>query len=141
MSGSLRRLARSRFLRFLVAGGIAAIVNLASRIALSSLLSFRWAVTVAYLFGMITAWILARLFVFEDSGRHWARELSRFAFVNCVALVQVWLVSVCLAEYLFPRIGYSAHAEAAAHLIGVASPVLTSYVAHKHFSFAGSGLN
>jgi putative flippase GtrA len=138
MRGRLARFARSRFFRFLIAGGIAAIVNLTSRIALSNWLSFRWAVAAAYLAGMLTAWVLARRFVFENSGRYWAQELTRFALVNCVALVQVWLVSVGLAEYVFPHIGFTLHAESAAHLIGVASPVLTSYVAHKHFSFAGS---
>jgi putative flippase GtrA len=128
---------RSRFGRFILTGGIAAAVNVLSRVALSTLLSFRWAVLVAYLLGMITAWILARRFVFERSSRHWSREFLRFGLVNCLALIQVWLISVGLAEWLFPRLGIHTLAEGLAHVIGVASPVVTSYLAHKHFTFVG----
>jgi hypothetical protein len=59
----------------------------------------------------------------------------RFAFVNIVALLQVWLISVGLARLFFPWIGFVFHAELVAHTIGVASPAITSFLAHEHFSF------
>ena len=60
---------RTRFLRFVVTGGLAALVNLASRYLLNFFMSFAVAVAVAYLFGMTTAYVLGRIFVFERSGR------------------------------------------------------------------------
>jgi putative flippase GtrA len=129
-------LTTNRFARFIVTGGIAAAVNLISRYFLSFSLDYRWAVIVAYLFGMTTAWVLARLFVFAQTGRSRGAEYGRFAIVNAVAAAQVWLVSVGLAEYIFPAISFTWRPEDVAHLIGVVIPVFTSYLGHKHFSFA-----
>ncbi len=134
----VRRLWGSRFARFLVAGGLAALVNIGSRIWFSTMMSYGWAVLAAYLCGMTTAWVLARLLVFERSGAHWTREYGRFALVNVVAAAQVWLISVGLAERLFPAVGFTFHPQDVAHVIGVIVPVFTSYLGHKHFSFAAA---
>ena len=124
------------FLRFLVTGGIAAFVNLASRYGLNLFMSFEVAVVIAYLVGMATAYILARLFVFQASGRSVASEFRRFVLVNIVALAIVWLVSVGLARLLFPAIGFTWHADDVSHLIGVLAPVVTSYFGHRLYTFA-----
>lgn len=131
-----RTLLASRFARFLITGGIAASVNVVSRYFLSMTMDYRWAVIVAYLCGMTTAWVLSRLFVFEETGRGRAAEYARFGLVNMVAAAQVWVVSVGLAEYAFPKLGFGWHPEEVAHVIGVIVPVFTSYLGHKHFSFA-----
>ena len=94
------------------------------------------AIVVAYLIGMTTAWTLARLFVFQKSGRSRTEEYGRFALVNVAGVVQVFVISVGLADYLFPAVGFAWHAEEVAHVIGVAAPIFTSYLGHKHFSFA-----
>ncbi len=127
---------RARFIRFMVTGGVAAIVNLVSRYFLNFLTSFASAVAIAYLFGMVTAYVLGRLFVFERSGRTVADEFWRFTVVNLFAAAQVWVISVGLGEYVFPASGFRWHPLDVAHLIGVAVPVLTSYLGHRHFSFA-----
>jgi putative flippase GtrA len=127
---------RRRFVLFLLAGGIAAVVNIVSRVALNVAMPYEIAIVVAYLCGMTTAYLLNRYFVFESSGRSAASEYMRFALVNLAAVAQVWIVSVGLARVLFPAIGFSWHAETVAHVIGVAVPVFTSYLGHKHFSFA-----
>ncbi len=131
-----RTLAGHRFARFLITGGIAAGVNVVSRYFFSMALDYRWAVIAAYLCGMTTAWVLSRLFVFEETGRSRGAEYVRFGLVNVVAAAQVWVVSVVLAEYVFPRMGFGWHPEEVAHVIGVIIPVFTSYLGHKHFSFA-----
>lgn len=136
MTSQLHKLAGSRFARFLFTGGLAATANIVSRHYLSQTMSFRWAVVIAYLIGMTAAWILARLMVFEPSGRHWSSEFTRFGLVNIVAAIQVWITSVGLAEWVFPHLGYNFHPEFTAHVIGVILPVFTSYFGHKHFSFA-----
>jgi putative flippase GtrA len=120
---------------FLVTGGIAAACNLGSRILLSHVMRYELAVLVAYLIGMAVAFSLARSFVFEKSETPWHSQLARFGIVNLFSFAQVWLISVGLARVIFPRIGFGWHPEDVAHLVGVASPVLVSYYAHKHFSF------
>ena len=94
---------------------------------------FEIAVIVAYLCGMTTAYVLARYFVFERSGRAVHDEYVRFTLVNLVAVIQVWIVSVGLADFVFPRLGFTWHFYTVAHLIGVAVPVFTSFIGHKHF--------
>ncbi|WFU12175.1 GtrA family protein (plasmid) [Rhizobium sp. CB3090] len=126
----------SPFLRFILSGGIAAAVNILSRVALSQLLSYSVAIVIAYLIGMTTAYMLMKRFVFEDSGKTVTQEYIRFGIVNIVALIQVWLVSIFLVHWIFPALEFQWHAETVAHVIGVVSPVVTSYAAHKYFTFA-----
>jgi putative flippase GtrA len=127
--------ARRRFLIFLVVGGVAALINVAARFLLSQVMSFEVAIIVAYVVAMLTAYILSRLFVFEASGRSVGDELSRFAVVNVIAIAQVWLVTLALNYHVLPWTGWPYDHELTAHLIGVASPVFTSYLGHKYFSF------
>lgn len=125
-----------KFASFVVTGGIAAGVNLASRWGLSRIIDFEVAVALAYLCGMTTAFLLTRRFVFESGNSRWQVEYLRFAMVNVMSFLIVLGVSVGLARYGFPAIGFNWHAEDLAHLIGVVSPIAASYYAHKHFSFA-----
>ncbi len=130
---------RKRFALFLFAGGTAALVNILSRIAFNWLMPYEVAIVVAYLCGMTMAYLLNKRFVFTSSGRGVASEYMRFALVNLAAVAQVWIVSVGLARLVFPAIGFIWHAETVAHVIGVTIPVFTSYLGHKHFSFAAKG--
>jgi putative flippase GtrA len=125
----------SQFVRFVVVGGIAAAANIISRWLLCSIVPFEAAIVVAYLIGMITAFSLARQFVFEKSDRHLRSEALRFVLVNLVALLQVWIVSIGLADWVFPKIGFIRQAELSAHIIGVLSPVVISYFGHRYFTF------
>jgi len=128
----------SRFVRFLLTGGCAALVNLGSRYALNLFMSFEAAVAVAYLFGMVTAYALAKVFVFGKSGLGVAIEFRRFVAVNLLSLAIVWVVSIGLAIYLFPAAGFRWHPDDVAHLIGVLSPSIVAYFAHKHYTFRGA---
>jgi putative flippase GtrA len=99
-------------------------------------MSFEAAVVVAYLLGMTTAYLLARRFVFDASGRSIASEVRRFVLVNIAALGFVWVISVGLARVVFPAINMTWHAEDIAHLIGVLAPAVTSYFGHRFYTFA-----
>ena len=127
----------SRFVRFLLTGGCAAIVNLGSRYALNLFMSFEAAVAVAFLFGVTSGFALAKIFVFDRSGLAVATEFRRFVLVNLLALAIVWSVSVGLAFYIFPAVGFRWHPEDVAHFIGVLSPSVAAYFAHKHYTFRG----
>jgi len=125
----------SQFLRFLLTGGFAAGVNIGSRYLFNFIVPFEYAVVVAYLCGMATAFVLARLFVFEASGRSIGSDFYRFTVVNSFALVLTWTISVGLARYIFPLIGFDWHRNELAHVVGVLAPALTSFVGHLHYSF------
>lgn len=124
-----------RFVKFVVVGGFAALVNFLSRIVFSQFVSFRVAVILAYLVGMTTAFILSRQYVFEKGQQHISKQFYYFSLVNVFAALQVWLISVGLAEYVFIWLDYNFYREELAHLIGISVPVFTSYLGHKYFSF------
>lgn len=124
-----------RFLKFLFAGGVAAVVNFASRIIFSQWLTYVVAIILAYLVGMITAFVLNRLFVFRSASNGLHSQIGWFALVNIAAVTQTVAISVLLARVIFPAIGAVAHSETIAHGIGVAIPAVTSYIGHKYLSF------
>ncbi len=124
-----------QFVKFVIAGGIAAVVNFGSRIVLSRWMPYVPAIVVAYCIGMLTAFIINKLFVFQDSDRGLHHQVSWFIAVNVAAVVQTVLISVLFADYLFPLANMGWHPEAAAHAIGLAIPVFTSYVGHKYITF------
>lgn len=124
-----------QFLTFLVTGGIAAGVNFGSRMIYSLWLDFSSAVILAYLTGMVTAFILARAFVFKDSVQPVHRSAMFFVLVNLVAVLQTWLISMGLAHYLLPALGVTFFPLEIAHAVGVVVPVVTSYIGHKRWSF------
>jgi putative flippase GtrA len=126
---------RREFLLFLITGGVAALVNVVSRVGFSQLLRFELAVLLAYGVGMLTAYALARKFVFLQTRTSVRRSFAAFALVNLFAVLQTWLVSVGLRNWLLPLLGIVVLRDLIAHGIGVAVPVLSSYFGHKHISF------
>ncbi|KVE42393.1 GtrA family protein [Burkholderia sp. BDU5] len=124
-----------RFLMFLLTGGLAAAVNWSSRIVYNLWVPFSMAIVLAYLTGMVTAFVLARLFVFKRSTQSTGKSVFFFTLVNVLAVAQTWLVSMGLSYYALPRLGVAWHAKEIAHLVGVAVPVFSSYIGHKKWSF------
>ena len=124
-----------QFLTFLLTGGTAAAVNFGSRIIYSQWFGFSTAVILANITGMITAFVLAKLFVFKDSEQSVQRSAVIFVLVNIVAALQTWLISMGLAFYVLPALGVQTFVDEIAHAVGVAVPAFTSYLGHKRWSF------
>lgn len=124
-----------QFILFLVTGGTAALVNFSTRIVYNQWVSFSVAIVLAYLTGMVTAFVLARWLVFNQSEQSFIRSAMLFSAVNCIAVLQTWLISMGLALYVLPYGGVTRFAAEIAHAVGVVVPVFTSYLGHKHFSF------
>lgn len=124
-----------QFLAFLFTGGIAAAVNFFSRIIYNHWVDFSTAIIFAYITGMITAFILAKHFVFTESKQALHHSIMYFALINLVAVAQTWLISMGLYYYALPMIGVIQYSQDLAHAAGVVFPVFTSYLGHKHFSF------
>lgn len=127
-----------QFLVFLITGGVAAAVNFGSRIVYNLWMGFSPAVILAYLTGMVTAFVLARVFVFTDSEQSMQRSAIWFVLVNLIAVLQTWVISMLLAYYLLPKFGIGRLVPEIAHAVGVVVPVFTSYLGHKHWSFRSS---
>lgn len=123
------------FSRFLLVGAIAAVANWLSRIALSTVLNLTTSVVLAYGVGITIAYLLNRQFVFGSSAPI-APELGRFVLVNMVSLLVVVMVTLVLSRIVLPQMGIVTNADTLAHAIGVASPVLLSYLGHSLFTFS-----
>jgi putative flippase GtrA len=124
-----------QFLAFLLTGGFAAIVNFCSRILYNLWLNYSWSVILAYITGMITAFALAKLFVFKESKNSLRHSAFWFLAVNAIAVLQTWGISVLLAFHVLPSLGIDFYNKELAHAVGVIFPVFTSYLGHKHLSF------
>lgn len=124
-----------QFLTFLLTGGTAAAVNFGSRVIYNLWMSFSTAVILAYITGMITAFILSKLFVFSDSQQSVHKSVMFFVLVNLVAVLQTFLISMGLAYYVLPKLGITTLVPEIAHAVGVVVPVFTSYLGHKRWSF------
>ena len=120
---------------FLLSGGVAAAVNFCSRILYNRWMDYSNSILVAYLTGMVTAFVLARLFVFTKSRRDWRHSALIFTAVNVLAVAQTWVISIGLAYYVLPAVGVNRHGAEIAHGVGILFPVFTSYLGHKHWSF------
>jgi putative flippase GtrA len=124
-----------QFIKFIAAGGIAAVANFGSRIILSNWIPYIPSICIAFLIGLVSAFVLNRAFVFVNASNTLRNQAAWFIIVNVAALTQTLLISIILAKYALPAIGIATHAEAIAHGIGVLAPVVTSYIGHKHLSF------
>lgn len=124
-----------QFVKFLVTNGFAAGVNFGSRILLNLFMSFSVAVVLAYFIGMLTSFILSKLFVFEEADNRTGRQAAMFVFVNVLAVLQTYIISVALAEWLFPYWNFTWYPHEVAHFIGISVPAITSFIGHKYLTF------
>ena len=124
-----------QFLRFLVAGGIAAAANFGSRFVFSIFVDYGFAVSFAYLVGMLVAFLLMRGHVFDASSGPLAPQVSKFVGINVLAVLQTLAISLLLARWVLPSVGVIDQAEALAHFIGVLVPAVSSYFGHKFLTF------
>ncbi|MCR6686503.1 GtrA family protein [Pseudoxanthomonas sp.] len=124
-----------QLVKFILAGGTAAAANFGARILLSLWLPYEAAIVVAYLIGMLTAFVLNRAFVFTRVENTLRSQVSWFIAINLAAVLQTLLISLLLARVLFPALGMEFHPETLAHAVGVAVPVITSYLGHRRFTF------
>ena len=125
-----------KFINFLLASGIAALVNFSSRILLGIWLSYTASIVVAYIFGIITAYILCKRFIFTSSNNNKYQEVLYFTIVNLFAILITVLVSVAIKGFLVRFTTISGFlCEEIAHFIGICAPAFTSYLGHKYLSF------
>lgn len=129
----------NQFFKFLAVGGIAALLNIVSRVIFDLFTDFTVAIVLAFFVGLTTAFLLNKFYVFSKSiHSSWVIEYWYFFVVNIFGLLQTLLISLALADYVFPYFGFVFFPEFVAHTIGVVFPVFTSFIGHKYFSFKES---
>jgi putative flippase GtrA len=126
---------KNQLLGFIVAGGIAAVVNFLSRIGFNYIFGYAISIVLAYLVGMVTAFVLNRHGVFAPSGKPVRVEALWFILVNLLAVAQTLLISLLFADVIFPEVGVVAFRKEIAHAIGIVVPVVTSYFGHRYWTF------
>lgn len=129
---------RRQFATFLGVGGVAALANLSSRFLFASFASFEASVLLAFFVGLTTAFVLNRALVFSEArGTTWKTEAVRFLIVNLAGLVVTLGAAVGCLRVLLAAFGPAGWVEGLAHLIGLGCSAITSYVAHRTWTFAG----
>lgn len=131
----IHHFASKQFLAFLLTGGLAAIANFSSRIFYSNYWDFSTAIILAYLTGMICAFILAKFFVFTKGQQALHKSILFFTLVNLVGILQTWVASMSLDLFILPTLGIKNYKQDIAHVIGIGIPVFTSFLGHKFYSF------
>jgi putative flippase GtrA len=123
------------FIAFFMCSTFAAGVNFGSRILFSMAVCYVIAIVFAYICGILTAFTLNKFFVFDAKKGKTGKQLLWFVIVNILGLVQTLLFSLLFRSFIFPQTGFSFYPDEAAHLIGIAIPVFTSFLGHKYISF------
>lgn len=123
-----------KFSTFIVVGSVAAAVNFVSRIILNLWFGFEYSVVISYFLGLITCYVLSRKFVFFETDSSIVFSSIKFVFVNIVAIIQTYYVSIYLYLLLNKYTDWS-YSKELAHFCGICVPVITSYFGHKYFSF------
>ena len=124
-----------QFPLFVLAGSIAALINIISRIILTIFLDFEISVFISYLLAMITSFLLQRKYVFKSTKKSYKRSFAGFLLVHFVTLCQVWIVSFLLKFWLINFISSVSIVEFIAHVFGLGIPAFTSYYGHKYITF------
>lgn len=94
---------RSRFLRFLLSGGVNTVATYAVYLLLLLLLDYRIAYTAAYVVGILLAYALNRLFVFRTHRGLTSVLLFPFIYLTqyAVSLITVW---IWVGRFDFPKV-------------------------------------
>ena len=133
----LSSLPARQFAGFVGVGAAAATLALVTRAVTNLIVPFEAAVVIGHLVGMLFAFTMNRRFIFPATTRPVWSELGRFALVNLGSLTLTTVVSSWLFRLILPALGVDVFPGLVAHVIGLGSSALPSFLAHKFFSFRG----
>jgi len=121
--------------RFLVAGGIAALVNWLVRFPLELVLPFAGAVLAATGIGMACGFVLYRGWVFAGSDRPIMAQIRDFVLVNLLGQATMLGLAVLTRELLVLGGVSTLVAGASAHAFAIAAGAIVNYLGHRHITF------
>lgn len=127
---------RREFIRYVISGGSATVVNLAAVWLSRQFAGYEIAVAIGAIFGTATTYLMTKTFVFNATSKAIDySEIARFLCIHGLVCLQIWLVSVSLNRWILPAIGIDAYREAIASVIGVGSVVFTGYFLHRKVTY------
>lgn len=121
--------------RFLFAGGAAALLNWLVRFPLSMFMPYAAAVSVAMVIGMVAGFVLYRNLVFKPSSRPLWLQIRDFIGVNLVAAVATVLIAVLLLNGPWWPSAWQPYAPGISHLAGIGFGAVINFFGHKLFTF------
>lgn len=124
-----------QFLLFVFSGSIAALGNFLSRIYFNNFFSYSTSIIFAYFVGMLIAYFLMKILVFKPKKNSNLKSSMYFIFINLLAVLQTWAVSLYLLNSLLPSINIQQNSKEIAHAVGITIPLITSYYGHKLLTF------
>jgi putative flippase GtrA len=125
----------AQFIAFVATGSLAAITNLVARYLLDFAMPFELAVVLAYMAGMVVAFVLFQRMIFGNPGTPLRRRIVRFCQVNMLGLALAWTVSTLMARSVLPAMNWTFHPFEVAHFVGVAAPTFSSYFLHRFYTY------
>lgn len=135
----IRHFFTRQFLGFVAVGGTAALLHWLARIVLSLWLPFSLAVVLAYVVGMLVAFLLNSFFVFQRSTRPRALQARDFIIINLASFPLVWFAALQInsgLQALGPLHDAGArYTEALAHAIAISLPMLATFLIYKFHAF------
>lgn len=129
-------------LRFLLAGGSAALLNWLVRFPLSEVLPFSAAVVLSQAIGMVYAFFIYRNWVFRPTGpvekASRLAEAARFLAVNGMTMIATLLVALVVRYGLMLSGVGPFVADALGHGIGIAAGAVLNFFGHRAITFRSS---
>ena len=129
------------FIAFIFAGGLAATVNLLSGVFFRQYVSYSTSIFMAFPVGLLTAYLLNRLFIFGRGMHQPSKEIFYFVTINLFALILTYVVSYMLYRQIFPSINFTFYDAEISHALGIITPVFSSFLGHKYITFKGAHSN
>jgi energy-coupling factor transport system substrate-specific component len=124
--------------RFLIAGGIAALVNWLVRFPVELVLPYFAALLVATCIGMTCGFLLYRAWVFPGSARPLRQQIRDFIIVNLTGQATMLAVAALVRQLLISVAVWTVLAGASAHALGIAVGAIVNYLGHRHVTFGGA---
>jgi putative flippase GtrA len=124
--------------RFLIAGGIAALVNWLVRFPIELIVPFFAALLLATCIGMTCGFLLYRAWVFPGSSRPLRAQIRDFVLVNLTGQATMLGVAALARQLLILAQTETVVAGATAHALGIALGAVVNYLGHRHVTFTAA---
>jgi len=122
--------------RFVIAGGIAALVNWLVRFPIELAVAYFAALLLATSIGMACGFLLYRSWVFPGSTRSLAGQIRDFILVNLTGQATMLAIATLARQLLFVVEVGPLIAGAVAHALGIGIAAIVNYLGHRHLTFA-----
>jgi energy-coupling factor transport system substrate-specific component len=122
--------------RFLVAGGLAALVNWLVRFPIELVVPYFAALLLATSIGMTCGFLLYRSWVFPGSSRSIADQVRDFILVNLTGQATMLGIATIVRQLLFVVEIGPLIAGALAHALGIGAGAIVNYLGHRHLTFS-----